>query len=63
LNANTLIPILIGLILLDLLLTIIRSSMVNAHLPQLLNLRDDQEFAVDRTLLPAQSSGISSPGY
>lgn len=49
-NADTWIPVLIGLVLLDLLLTIIRSSMVNAHLPQLLNLREDHEFAVDRTI-------------
>ncbi len=49
-NTEYLIPTLISLIFLDLLLTIIRSSMVNAHLPRLLNLREEHVRGVDLTI-------------
>jgi putative hemolysin len=38
------------LIFLDLFLTLIRYSLVNAHLPRLLNLREGKEELVDRTI-------------
>ncbi len=49
-NTEYLIPFLIILIILDLVLTIIRSSMVNAHLPRLLNLREEHVRGVDLTI-------------
>ncbi len=49
-NTEYLIPTLVSLVVLDMLLTIARSSMVNAHLPRLLNLREEHERAVDLTI-------------
>ncbi len=44
------VTLLIVFLLLDLMLTVMRSSMVNAHLPRLLNLRTEREKAVDDTI-------------
>lgn len=49
-KAELVITILVVLLLLDILLLVVRSSFVNAHLPRLLNLRPDFEEAVDQTI-------------
>jgi CBS domain containing-hemolysin-like protein len=38
------------LLVLDLVYTLVRASLINAHLPRLLNLRQDHETAVDQTI-------------
>jgi putative hemolysin len=49
-KAELVITILVILFLLDILLLVVRTSFVNAHLPRLLNLRPDYEEAVDQTI-------------
>ena len=49
-NTNTFIISMAILVFLDLFLTLIRYSLVNAHLPRLLNLREGKEELVDRTI-------------
>lgn len=49
-KADLVITILVVLFLLDILILVVRTSFVNAHLPRLLNLRPDFEEAVDRTI-------------
>ena len=49
-NTNTFLIYLAILVFLDLFLTLIRYSLVNAHLPRLLNLREGKEELVDRTI-------------
>jgi putative hemolysin len=49
-NTNAFVISMTILVLLDLFLTLIRYSLVNAHLPRLLNLREGKEELVDRTI-------------
>jgi putative hemolysin len=49
-NTNTFLISMAILVFLDLFLTLIRYSLVNAHLPRLLNLREGKEELVDRTI-------------
>jgi putative hemolysin len=42
--------IVVFLLVFDMALTILRTSLINAHLPSLLNLRQDHETAVDQTI-------------
>ncbi|MBA4421067.1 MAG: hemolysin [Anaerolinea sp.] len=49
-SMQTIIILLAVLVFLDLFLTLIRFSLVNAHLPRLLNLREGREELVDRTI-------------
>lgn len=47
---NTLIYLILLFLFLDLLLASVRISLVNAHLPRLLNIREEREEAVDSTI-------------
>lgn len=49
-KAELVITVLVILFILDILLLVVRTSFVNAHLPRLLNLRPDYEEAVDQTI-------------
>jgi putative hemolysin len=49
-TTNTFLVSMTVLVFLDLFLTLIRYSLVNAHLPRLLNLREGKEELVDRTI-------------
>jgi CBS domain containing-hemolysin-like protein len=49
-DTDLIITLLVLFLILDLILTVVRSSMVNAHLPRLLNLRPVHEKAVDDTI-------------
>ncbi len=49
-NTNTFLISMAILVFLDFFLTLIRYSLVNAHLPRLLNLREGKEELVDRTI-------------
>jgi putative hemolysin len=49
-KAETLGVMIIILLVLDMILTIMRTSLINAHLPSLLNLRQEHETAVDKTI-------------
>lgn len=49
-DTDLIVTLIVFFLILDLILTIVRSSMVNAHLPRLLNLRLVHEKAVDATI-------------
>ena len=49
-TTNTILILFAIILFLDLFLTLIRYSLVNAHLPRLLNLREGKEELVDRTI-------------
>lgn len=49
-KAELVITVLVILFILDILILVVRTSFVNAHLPRLLNLRPDYEEAVDQTI-------------
>jgi len=49
-DTDLIITLLVLFLILDLILTTVRSSMVNAHLPRLLNLKPMREKAVDATI-------------
>jgi putative hemolysin len=49
-KAELIVILLFGLLILDILYAVTRASLVNAHLPRLLNLRVEHETAVDLTI-------------
>lgn len=49
-EAEIVVTTVIILLFLDIVYTVVRASLVNAHLPRLLNLRQDHEIAVDQTI-------------
>ena len=49
-KAELIVILLFGLLILDILYAVTRASLVNAHLPRLLNMRVEHENAVDLTI-------------